>query len=105
MISPMACRRSSLRWHLPFWLVYRTVGFCSFPDESREESGMSERNNQYDDEYEWLETRSQKGRVKKEKLREEAIFFREGPARLFRKVGNMRKEKETDHHKNDDRDT
>lgn len=46
-----------------------------------------------------------KGRVKKEKLREEAIIFREAPARLFRKVGNIRKEKEPDHHKNDDRDT
>ncbi|MDN4594088.1 hypothetical protein [Polycladomyces subterraneus] len=66
---------------------------------------MSKRNTQYEDEYEWLETRSQKGRVKKEKLLEEAIFFRGAPAKLHRKVEKVRKEKEADHQENNDRDT
>jgi len=63
---------------------------------------MSERNNQYDDEYKWLETRSQKGRVKIEYQTEERFRF-EAPG-LARK---RRKSEETQsgRHENDDRDT
>ncbi|MBN2909807.1 hypothetical protein JQC72_09750 [Polycladomyces sp. WAk] len=63
---------------------------------------MSERNNQYDDEYEWLETRSQKGRVKIEYQIEERLHF-EAPG-LFRKRKKS-EETQSDHHENDDRDT
>jgi hypothetical protein len=68
---------------------------------------MSERNNQYDDEFEWLETRSQKGYVR-ERIIEERLFYRKAPEGRFRKNESRSEETQSDHleeDKNEERDT